>query len=172
MASFVEGLSKILLNTGSITKEDAQIYVQEFEKSSKESFDDFLLEEGLVDEQALLRALSSYYNVPATDVIGLFFDRELLTNIPEDVLTRNAMIPYELDGNILIVIASNPSDPNLLPILGDYVSADIQFHVGLKRDILEVIREFYEKSETEIDDEEENEEPETLDDILDNDFTL
>lgn len=153
--SFVDNLSEILIKNGLISRDDADVYKKEFEKSSKESFDDFLLEAGLIDERDLLRALSQHYQVPAIDVIGIFFDRELLNNFPKNFLLREVIVPLQLDGNILIVVASNPDDADLLSKIGEYVSADIQFQVGLRRDILEVIREFYEKSDTEIGDDEE-----------------
>jgi len=142
--TFVQKLSEILFNQGTISIEESKAMQKAFKESSKESFDDFLLEEGLVDEADLLEALAAYYEVPGFDVIGYFFDTHLLRLFPEDFLTRNACIPVELDENIMIVVASEPIN-SLLARIGEYTSYDIRFRVGIRRDIVEAVREFYDK---------------------------
>ena len=52
---------------------------------------------------------------------------------------------------MLIVVASNPADPELLPRIGNYVSYDIRFRVGIRQDIYNAIEEFFERSLTEVD---------------------
>ena len=121
-----------------------------FKNSEKENFDDFLLEEGLIEEAPLLRALAEYYQVPSVDVTGYFFDRQLLRNFPKDFLLRNRIIPLEMEDDELTVVASQPDNPDLLSTMGAYTSEDIQFRVGLGRDISDAIREFYDKSPAEV----------------------
>jgi len=104
-----------------------------------------LLEKGLVDEAGLLKALAQYYQVPGFDVIGYFFNTYLLRMFPEDFLTRNACIPVEVDENIMAMVVSEPDDLNLLARIGEYVSYDIRFRVGIRRDIVSAVREFYDK---------------------------
>jgi hypothetical protein len=152
--TFVDRLTEILVKQGTITAKQAQAYRHDFEESSKEVFDDFLLEEGLILEEDLLKALSSYYQVPATDVMGFFFDRALLQNFPKDFLIRNGVIPLEMEDDILIMVASDPSDLELEARVGAFSPNDIQFYVGLRRDIEDAIKEFYDKSDTEVDDDE------------------
>ena len=116
----------------------------------KEYFDDFLLEEGLIEEEPLLRALAEYYQVPSVDVTGYFFDTDLLRNFPKDFLLRNRIVPLEMEDDILIVVANDPDNPDLLSSIGAYTSEDIQFRVGLARDITDAVTEFYEKSPTDL----------------------
>lgn len=142
--TFTQKLLAILMDQGTISKEESKAMQKAFKESSKETFDDFLLEEGLVDEADLLEALAAYYEVPGFDVIGYFFDTHLLHMFPEDFLTRNACIPVELDENIIVVVASEPVN-SLLQRIGEYVDYDIKFRVGIRRDIVEAVREFYDK---------------------------
>ena len=76
---------------------------------------------------------------------------------PKDMLLRNAIIPLEVDENMMIMVASEPDDPELLFEIGEYVSYDIQFYVGLGRDICDAVKEFYDKSDTEDTEDEDDE---------------
>lgn len=144
----VEELSAILVRNNVLSFQDAQALRQEFIYRDDISFEDFLLEQGVVEKEDLLQALSDYYGVPAVDVIGEFFDHQFLRLIPKDVMIRHAMIPFWRDGDTLGVVAAQPDDPHLLVVLGDYVTHDITFMVGLAQDIIESIEEFYDESIT------------------------
>ena len=156
-ATFAQDLCAILMDMGVIQEAEAQSMQEAFKDASKASFDDFLLEEGLVAEEDLLKALSQYYQVPFLDVVGVFFDSALLHKFPKGMLLRLGVIPYQVDENILVLVASRPNDSNLLSCLGNYVSYDLQFMVGLRRDIEDSIKEFYEKAVTQVDEGEERE---------------
>lgn len=151
---FIDELTNILLKTGALDPEAAKGLDEAFAQSSHESFDYFLLEEGLVDKDDLLHALSIIYRVPSIDVDGIFFETFLLQKFPKDVLLRNRIIPYEQDENMLIVVAADPADDTLLEKIGEYVSYDIRFFVGIATDIIDAIESYSEKSLTEIPDEE------------------
>lgn len=147
---FAEALCGILVKHKVISEAEGRAMQRSFKNSENDVFDDFLLEEGLVEEEPLLRALSEYYQVPPVDVTGYFFDTQLLRNFPKDFLLRNCIIPLEMDEDIMIVVASNPDNPDLLSAIGAYAPEDIQFRVGLARDISDAVKEFYEKSLTDI----------------------
>jgi len=143
--TFVEKISSILMEQGTISSEESKALKKAFKESAKETFDNFLLEEGLVDEVNLLKALAQLYQVPGFDVIGYFFNTYLLRMFPENFLTRNACIPIEVDENIMVMVASEPDDMALLARIGEHVSYGIRFRVGIRRDIVSAAREFYNK---------------------------
>lgn len=145
---FIDELTNILLKTGALDPEAAKGLDEAFSQSSHENFDYFLLEEGLVDKEGLLKALSILYQVPSIDVDGIFFETFLLQKFPKDFLLRNGIIPYEQDENMLIVIAVDPADDTLLDSIGEYVSYDIRFFVGIYTDIIDAIESYYETSIT------------------------
>ncbi len=148
--TFAQQLCGILVKQKVIDEAEGRAMQRAFKNSAKENFDDFLLEEGLIEEAVLLRALGQYFQVPPIDVTGYFFDTQLLRNFPKDFLLRNRIIPLEMDvEDIMIVVASDPDNPELLPAMGKYTPEDIQFRVGLGRDISDAIQEFYDKSLTE-----------------------
>ncbi len=155
--TFAEAITDILVDLNKIKPKEAENLKKAFKDSEKQYFDEFLIGQGLVDEEDILRALGMYYKVIAVDVTGLFFRRHLLHMFPKDILLRCAMIPREVDQNIMIMIVSDPFDTALLAIIGEYVSYDIQFQVGIRRQICDAVKAFYDKSPTETPDAEENE---------------
>lgn len=149
-ASFAKELTNILLKNRIIKDKESYNLQKLFQESSKEYFDNFLLEEGVVSKEDLLHALSQLYKVPAVDVDGYFFQTFLLHKFPKDILHRHAFIPMDVDDDIMTIVASEPDNPRLLPLIGDYVSYDIVFRVGLRLDITDAITEFYDKAITEV----------------------
>lgn len=148
---FVEAICTILENNGGLSHEDSRALKENFQNRSQITFDDFLLEEGLVTREDILDALSEYYEVPFMDPIGYFFDHYLVVKFPKDFLLRNLIIPIQvIDDNILIVLANNPDDEDLLPAIGKYISYDIQFMVAIASEIVESVEEFYDKSLTDL----------------------
>lgn len=148
--TFAQELCEILVSHHVIDEAEGRALQRSFKNSEKENFDDFLLEEGLVEEAVLLRALGEYYQVPPVDVTGYFFDTQLLRNFPKDFLLRNRIIPIEMEDDIMVMVASDPDNADLLPAIGAYTSEDIQFRVGLGRDIADAVKEFYDKSPTDL----------------------
>lgn len=148
--TFVEAFTKILSKNNIIKPSEEQALKKSFAQSSQESFDDFLISEGLVSRKNILDALSRYYNIPSFDVQGYFFNHRILHEFPKEFLMRNRVIPIGRDENMLFVVANNPADEELLPQFGSYVSYDIQFRVGIAQDILDAIEEYYDASPTEV----------------------
>lgn len=153
--SFVEGITAILVKRKIIDAHEAGALKKSFRDSPKPNFDDFLLDEGLIDKENLLLALGDYYQIPPFDPIGYFFDHQLVRAFPKEFLRSNAIIPIEKDEeDMLIMLANNPADPDLLLRIGRFVSYDIQFRVGILQDIIDSIGEFYDQALTEIDEDE------------------
>jgi len=150
--TFEDDLTAILVTKTSISKKESTVLKQAFAESSADEFDDFLLHEGLVADNDLLRALALYYKVPSFDVRGYFFERFLLRKFPKSFLLRYGIIPLEADNEAMTVVVADPSDQNLPVEIARFVSYDIYFYVGIRRDICEAIDEFYDRSDTELED--------------------
>lgn len=179
---FIHALCALLAKNKALKNNDAQALEKAFENSTAIYFEDFLIETDLVNKEDVLNVLSEYYQMPAIDVTGIFFDHHLVTMFPKDVMIRNGFIPYERDGsisdpddnsgNILIVVAARPRHPELPEIIGKFVSYDVTFMVGLYRDICNQVDDFYDESieladiQMFEDTTDEHEKQEQLDDIV------
>lgn len=144
--TMVEDLSAILLKNKTVSEKEAHALQRVFKESSHDNFCDFLITEGLIEETDLLRALSQYYKVPSFEVTGHFFEHFLLHRFPKEFMLVNGFIPLEVDQDSLVVVASDPGLPGLESALRGFVSYDIIFFVGLRRDIIDAVEEFYDNS--------------------------
>lgn len=148
--TFAKELCDILVRDNIISFKASQDILHSFKQSEIDQFDYFLLQEGLVPKEEILKALSIYYQVPAMDVVGQFFDSVLLNNFPEDFLVRNEVIPLEEENeDMLVVVAADPERDGLESAMRTYAKADITFIVGIGRDIIDAVREYYDKADNE-----------------------
>lgn len=147
---FILKFTEILVRQNVITPEEGDAMQKSFADSGSDSYVEFLVDEGIVDTTRLLTALGAYYQVPAFDVEGYFFEYNELHKFPKDFLLRHAIIPLERDENMLMVVASEPDDDELLSDIGNHVSYDIRFLVGIRRDICDSVKEFYDRAITEV----------------------
>jgi hypothetical protein len=145
---FEVGFLRTLAELKFITAEDAVKLLATYHESDVDQIDEFLLSEGVIEQEQLLEALSEYYQVPSFDVVGYFFETHLLRMFAKEMLVRNEIIPLQVDENMMIVIAANPNNPELLFEIGENVSYDIRFHVGIARDICDAVEEYYDKADT------------------------
>lgn len=142
--SFVEQLVAQLIKNEVMNEEEASSLITMFHDRTKARVDYFLLDEGIVERDDLLEALAGIYQVPSFDAKGYLFDHMLLKQFPKDVLISNSVIPLQVDEDIMIMIASNPEDEDLIEAMSHYTSHDVEFNVGLQRDIIDAIEEYYE----------------------------
>ncbi len=151
--TFAQKLCDILVKNKIIVEKESEAMHKAFIDSEYDEFDDFLIVEGLVEESDLLRALSQYYKVPSFDVNGYFFSHMLLHQFPKDFLLRNGVIPLELENDdILVVVASQPEKTGLESEMREFTNYDIEYMVGIKRDICDAIKEYYDKPPTDVSD--------------------
>lgn len=144
--SFQHKICEVLVKNKVITDQEACDLQRDFKGRSKETFDEFLVNEGFTTRDEILVALAEYYEVPPFNVMGYMFDHNLLLQFPQDFLLRHGVIPLERDENMLAIIVSDPHNTDLLPELAEYVSDDIRLYVGLREDIIDAVMEFYEES--------------------------
>lgn len=143
--NFITGIIAILVDRKVISQKEASVMIQNFGNQSDATFDEFVLSEGLVSKEDLLNALSEYYQVPAIDVRGYFFDTGLVHSMHKDFLLRYGVLPMEVEQDIMTVVAACPDIPGLDSKLEEYGSYVIEFRVGLLRDIMDMIREYYDE---------------------------
>ena len=143
---YVEELTAILVSNDALGPEDGEAMQREFYNYTLASYEDFLLEMGVLDRYQLLEALEQYYNVRAIDVLGEVFDPTLVQQIPYHVLIEHNAVPYGQDGAQLMVVTGNPQSDEIESAFGDYVSYDLVFFVGIPRHIRLMVQDYYQDS--------------------------
>ncbi|PKN03599.1 hypothetical protein CVU75_01415 [Candidatus Dependentiae bacterium HGW-Dependentiae-1] len=154
--NLVDKILALLVQQGAIAKKEVPAIHRSFAQVAQVQFDYFLLSEGLVEPDELLKALGQLYQVPSYDVTAHFFDTHLLHMFPKDFLLRNAIIPLEQDENMLVIVASEPEKEGLESAIREFVSYDINFFVGIGRDICDAVKEFYDKALTQVEEDQDS----------------
>jgi hypothetical protein len=143
--NIIDGLLVVLRAQGALNLADEIELKKEFSRSDSERFEDYLIDEGIVDKDDLLQALGKFYNRRPFDVMGAMLDHDLVTMFPKDVLLNNNCIPYRTEDDFMVIIAGDPSNEDLDAILGEYVSYNFEYYVGIPRHIDMMIKDFYNK---------------------------
>lgn len=158
---FVDKLADAFVKLQVFSHQEAESLVKEFQGRAKGRIDDFLLDEGIVDRETLLKALQAVYGVAPFDVRGHFFNHQLLLFFPKDFLINQGFIPLDVDDELMTIVMSNPEDEETLDTLSRYVSYNVTVFVGIRRDISDAVEEYYDEDvvtsdiveqETDVDD--------------------
>ena len=92
-------------------------------KSGK-SFQQAVIDGGVIGKAQLLKALSEEWQVKAVDLVQMDVDAEVAKTVPEPVSRRHVAIPFAKEENVLFVAMADPRD--------FFVSEDIQLRTGLQ----------------------------------------
>lgn len=143
--SFISRLAESLVKLQVMSEVEAESFEKEFAGRSRARIDEFLLDEGIIDRPTLLKALQNVYGMPTYDVRGQFFNHQLLLLFPKDFLMNKCIIPLDVDDEILTIIVGNPEDDETMEIVGNYVPYSVNVLVGIARDILDSVEEYYDE---------------------------
>lgn len=169
MKGYATAIAELLYQHGVLSKQDIASLKKDFSHSDPAQLNYFLLDEGLVSKEELLRVLSEYYEVPYFDVRGYQFNHDLLALFPAEFLINNAVIPIEFDETMITVVTGNPNDQQLREKIQQFLPHHvIEFRVGIVREIVDEARAYYETPPDESDlEREEQEREESTEDIAD-----
>ena len=144
-AQFIVRLADQLVKLEALREVEAESLVKELKDNSKARIDYVLLDDGIIDREMLLKALRGVYGVLHFDVRGHFFNHQLLLLFPKDFLINRSIIPLEIDDDMLTVVMSNPEDEETLEMLGNFVAYSINILVGIQRDVVDAVEEYYDE---------------------------
>src|SRR3990167_2927116 len=86
-------------------------------QNENKDFGQILIEKALVSDPDLLAIKSKLYRLPTVDLEGYEFNREVLKEFSEDVVSFYKIAPFEKEGNILKVAITNPEAIDALEAL-------------------------------------------------------
>ena len=108
--SFVrKKIGEILLDRGDITVGQLA-YIIEKLKSSHLRFGDLCLQEGVVSEETLYRALAEQFGLEFIDLTSFRIDESILALFPADMVYRYTFVPIEIVDNSIAIAISDPTD--------------------------------------------------------------
>ncbi|MFZ3208058.1 MAG: GspE/PulE family protein [Geobacteraceae bacterium] len=105
----IKKIGEILLDMGALTPEQLS-YVVDKLITSDQRFEEICLNEGLVAEEALSRALAEQFGLEYVDLSGFKVDDNILATIPPDLVYRYHFVPLELREETLVVAIADPTN--------------------------------------------------------------
>lgn len=95
-------------------KKAGTAHLQKLEKSrdfkGEKNFLEFLLKEGIAEEEDLLPALSKVLNIPPIDLKKMDLDANILKVVPEKLIRKHSVLPVSRIGKKIILAMFNPDD--------------------------------------------------------------
>ncbi len=104
-----ESLPQALLAQGKVNPADMQRALQRAAETGV-FIGDILVEEGVLDEEALLTFLTKYCKIPHLSLLDYLIDESLFSLIPREVCLKHHVLPIDRMGRNLTIAMVNPLD--------------------------------------------------------------
>jgi type IV pilus assembly protein PilB len=132
-------LGEILLDQGSISQENCA-FILDRQSTSSLRFGELCLKEGLIQEEALARALAEQFGTEYRDLAGLRLDENLLGLLPPDAIYRYHFVPLSIEGDVLVVAMADPTDIVRLDELELVLDMPLRVQVATPADIESILK--------------------------------
>ncbi len=137
-------IGQILINSGDITDEQLEAALQkQRESDNKKRIADILVEDKVVTEQQVCKALEKQLFMPYVDLDTITIPDELGGVIPEELAQKHMVIPIEQDGRFLTVAIADPMNYNGLKDLSIATKMKIMPVIAEPSKITGKLREMY-----------------------------
>jgi hypothetical protein len=104
---------------------------------------------GYASREEMAAALAEFHGLQCIDLTEITVPPVVIELIPESVARENIVLPLSQDGNVLLVLMSDPCDFDTVQKLQFILNRDIQPVLAPREQIVEAINRHYGQSETE-----------------------
>jgi type IV pilus assembly protein PilB len=137
-------IGQILINSGDITEEQLdEVLRKQKESGNKKRIADLLIEDKIVTEQQVCKALEKQLFMPYVDLDTIQIPEELAGAVPEELAQKNMVVPIEQDGRFLTVAIGDPLNYNGLKDLSIATKMKIVPVIAEPSKIAGKLREMY-----------------------------
>ena len=123
-AAASERIGDLLIREGMITKEQLDRALQE-QKQNGTRIGYNLVKLGFIQEVELTKMLAKQYKMPAVDLSRFEVDPKIAKMIPNDLASKNLVVPLKRDGRTLTVAMADPTNLGVLEDLKFITRDDI-----------------------------------------------
>ncbi len=102
-------LGDMLVQRGLVERAQVEEAVAK-QKESGRRIGEILIDEGLITEEQLIEVLASFYGLGRVRLDDIQLSPEILALVPEEIMKRHHVFPFELDGRTLKVATVDPFD--------------------------------------------------------------
>ncbi|MFM7112272.1 MAG: type II/IV secretion system protein, partial [Planctomycetota bacterium] len=112
-------------------------------ESSGAKLQDILIKLGYVTQEQAVKAFAEFNKMEFVDLNGRVIPEEVINSVPESVARDNIIIPLEVDGPMLKIAMSDPTNFDLVNKLQFILNKEIVPSVASKDQITELINKHY-----------------------------
>jgi type IV pilus assembly protein PilB len=110
---------------------------------------DALIRSNYASPSEVMETMAEFNGMQFVDLTNIEIPKAVIELMPESVAREHVIMPYELEGQVLKVVTSDPSNYETLQKLQFILNKDIQPVLAVQEQILETINKNYGQSETE-----------------------
>lgn len=146
---FDKRVKAIVVKKGLLPESKAEETFQQASQEDK-SYEDVLLDRGLVDEKLLIATIAAEMNIPPIDVERVEPEERAIRSLSQDLASYYCVLPIARIGNILTLATANPFDIIKLDEIRTVTECDIRAVVSTERSIRKSITRAYNPGEEEM----------------------
>lgn len=135
-------LGELLIQEGLIDEEQLNRALEE-QRTSGERVGAVLIKLGLITEESLVDFIARQFHVPAVNVVKLNIPKDVISLIPLDISQKYQAIPFGIMGNTLNVAMADPGNLFVIDDLRFLTRKNIQVHVCSDSAIKKLISQFF-----------------------------
>ncbi|NLI33819.1 MAG: type IV-A pilus assembly ATPase PilB [Deltaproteobacteria bacterium] len=135
-------LGELLIQEGLIDEEQLNRALEE-QRTSGERVGAVLIKLGLITEDSLVDFIARQFHVPAVNVVKLNIPKDVISLIPLDISQKYQAIPFGIMGNTLNVAMADPGNLFVIDDLRFLTRKNIQVHVCSDSAIKKLISQFF-----------------------------
>lgn len=97
----------------------------------------------------VVRAMAEFHNIEFVDLTTTEIPKSVIELVPESIARENVVLPLSLEGNVIKLITSDPSNYEAIQKLQFILNRDVQPVLAVQEQIQEAINRNYGQTETE-----------------------
>jgi type IV pilus assembly protein PilB len=131
-----------LVSIGILTPDQLRVALQE-QKRTAERLEQTIIRLKFMDEEAAMRSLADYFNLPYIDLNTYLVDQTVLSLVPEEIARRHTVIPLFKIGAFLTVAMTNPLNIIALDEMRNRTKSDIEIVISSEEKIKKALDQYY-----------------------------
>ncbi len=102
-----------------------------------------LVQEGLITEELLARALSKQLNIPVVSLVNVQLEPEILKLVPIELCKEFGVVGFQIQGKFLDVAMSDPMNMGILDELRIRTRLNVRPHIAAASEIAALVKRSY-----------------------------
>lgn len=131
-----------LVELGFVTSEQVEPLQAEVE-SSEHSLIDLLIQNHLIDQNAVTAAKAAHFGVEMVQLAGMKLEDEVISSVPRHLAKKYRVVPVYRHDNTVTLALADPSDLSTIDALHHALHLEIQVAVASEAEIEETLNKYY-----------------------------